>query len=711
MPTFLALTSQGIEQLLAEELADFGAEDIKQSVNSVSFTANIQLSYRICLATRYASRILLKLNQGIADNAEQLYDLISETNWFDLIQPWQTFAVDFVGTNREIINSQFGALKVKDAIVDQFTRVTGDRPNIDKSNPDIVIQVRLRKQHAQVYLDFSGPSLHQRGYREKQGAAPLKENLAAAIIKRSGWLDDTSRPLYDPFCGSGTLLIEAALMANHIAPGLLRRSFAFMEHQDYQQADYDQARASLEEQMTWNNLTLVGRDNNRHLVRIAKENLSRATPEGAMSLKSQIRFDVGDATKGHPTFEQAGVIVCNPPYGERLGDLADTAVLYNKFSHRVKQEFEGWQLAFFTGVDSPLNQLKLARNKTYKFQNGPLDCQLVTYELTERQCQTDGGDGLSLNFEESVSFGNRLKKNIKATRQAAKKEGVDCYRIYDADIPEYNVAIDRYADHAVIFEYAAPKSVDESSARRRLADVLVIAAEVLDVPPGNIVMKVREKQRGEKQYEKLSAERQEFTVQEYQAKFLVNLKDYLDTGLFLDHRITRKLVGELAKDKQVLNLFAYTGTASVHAALGGARSVTTVDMSNTYLEWAQRNFAVNGLKGRQYQFFKADCMQWVRRCQQRYDLIFLDPPTFSNSKGMQKSFDVLRDHVELLRMVKSILAPGGTLIFSNNHRRFKIDAEALEALGLEVKDITAQTIPFDFKRNAKIHNCWQLTAN
>jgi 23S rRNA (guanine2445-N2)-methyltransferase / 23S rRNA (guanine2069-N7)-methyltransferase len=189
----------------------------------------------------------------------------------------------------------------------------------------------------------------------------------------------------------------------------------------------------------------------------------------------------------------------------------------------------------------------------------------------------------------------------------------------------------------------------------------------------------------------------------------VNLYDYLDTGLFLDHRITRRMIQQQANGKTVLNLFAYTGSASVHAAIGGAASVTTVDMSNTYLDWAKRNFTVNGLTGKQYQFEQADCLQWLSRCRAQFDLIFVDPPTFSNSKRMQDNWDVQRDHVNLLNLLTARLAPGGKVIFSNNKRRFKIDTQALNDAGWQVKDISAATLPEDFKRNPNIHVCFELT--
>lgn len=400
----------------------------------------------------------------------------------------------------------------------------------------------------------------------------------------------------------------------------------------------------------------------------------------------------------------------------------------------VKQHFCHWKLAFFTQDVSPVKQLRLAKSKLYKFRNGPLDCELFIFDLTERQCEinqqavgvvgADGSAPLVYNFKESDSFYNRLKKNDKKFKSLAKREKVNCYRIYDADIPEYNVAVDRYDDKVVVFEYAPPKTVDSNTAQKRLADVMAIVPSVLNVPYNQVALKVRQKQKGSQQYQSQDKQNKTFVVQEYGVNLLVNIHDYLDTGVFLDHRITRKMVGELSKGKSVLNLFAYTGTASVHAALNDAVKVTTVDMSKTYLDWAKENFELNGFKvsssrsnTEKYQFVQADCLQWLeqqvelassKESAQLYDVIFCDPPTFSNSKRMEQTFDVLRDHVALLQNLRACLAPGGVIVFSNNHRRFKMDIEQLQQAGFDVEDITRKTMPFDFQRNSKIHQCWLL---
>jgi 23S rRNA (guanine2445-N2)-methyltransferase / 23S rRNA (guanine2069-N7)-methyltransferase len=285
---------------------------------------------------------------------------------------------------------------------------------------------------------------------------------------------------------------------------------------------------------------------------------------------------------------------------------------------------------------------------------------------------------------------------------------VSCYRLYDADLPEYAVAIDRYEQWLHVQEYAPPASIDPGKAQARLEQIMAVLPAVLELPPENVFLKVRQRQRGVSQYQK-QAERGRFhEVHEGPARFLVNFTDYLDTGLFLDHRITRQRLGGLAKGRRFLNLFGYTGTATVYAALGGAVSTTTVDLSATYLDWARRNLELNGLSSPWRRFIQADCREWLAEAREPYDLIFLDPPTFSNSSEMDGYFDVQRDHGELLQQALRLLAPNGVLIFSTNYRRFHLDREALAEWRIE--DWSRPTLPLDFARHPKIHQCYHLQS-
>lgn len=703
MLEFWALTSKGVEELLADEVRQHGGEVIKVTMGVVRFNAELRAAYQLCLWSRLATRILRLIQSEAITADSDIYQIASKIDWPQQMALRNTLAVDCVGKHPKIDNTQFGAIRLKDAIVDQFREETGHRPDVDRLDPDVRFQVRLDKQYFHFLQDFSGPSLHQRGYRSGQGEAPLKEHLAAALIKRSGWLPE--QPFFDPFCGSGTLVIEAALIALNKAPGLSRDKFAFESWPGHRDAIWQQLKqdAKAAERAMVDGVQFWGTDVDERSLSKAKQNASRAGVSGLVA------FDYADATalKGAVT-ATAGVIVTNPPYGERLGELPSLIPLYSKFSLALKQHYQGWRLAIITSNADLLRALRLSKSKTYKFSNGPLDCEFTLFDLTEKQVAVSS-DAPSLFFSESSSFGNRLAKNLKQLQKWANKEGLSCYRLYDADIPEYNVAVDWYDGEVVVHEYAAPATVDEQVSQKRLFDVVNQVPAVLGISSEKMILKVREKQKGTSQYQALSKAGQYKEVTEYGARFLVNLRDYLDTGLFLDHRITRRMIQQQASGKSVLNLFAYTGTASVHAAIGGARSVTTVDMSNTYLDWAKKNFTVNGLNGKQYQFEQADCLQWLSRCREQFDLIFVDPPTFSNSKRMHDSWDVQRDHVNLLNMLTARLTPGGKVIFSNNKRRFKIDTAALTEAGWQIKDISAATLPEDFKRNPNIHVCFELT--
>ncbi|MBM33356.1 MULTISPECIES: bifunctional 23S rRNA (guanine(2069)-N(7))-methyltransferase RlmK/23S rRNA (guanine(2445)-N(2))-methyltransferase RlmL [unclassified Arsukibacterium] len=708
MLEFWALTSKGVEELLADEIRHHQGEVIKVSMGVVRFKAELSSAYQLCLWSRLATRIMRLIQSEPVTAESDLYQIARKIDWPQLMTIRQTLAVDCVGKHATIDNSQFGGMRLKDAIVDQFREETGQRPDVDRLNPDMRFQVRLEKNYFHFLQDFSGPSLHQRGYRSGQGEAPLKEHLAAALLKRSGWSSD--QPLFDPFCGSGTIIIEAALIALNKAPGLNRERFAFEGWPGHRanvwQQLKDEARAEVRSLPA--QILCYGSDTDERALAKARQNIARA------GVADYVKVDYADATELKGSVATIpGVIVTNPPYGERLGDLPSLIPLYSKFSLALKQHYQGWRLAIITSNADLLRSLRLSKSKTYKFTNGPLDCEFTLFELTEKQVAVSS-DAPSLFFNESSSFGNRLAKNLKQLQKWAKREGISCYRLYDADIPEYNVAVDWYDGEVVVHEYAAPATVDEQIAQKRLFDVVNQVPQVLGISSDKMILKVREKQKGTNQYQAMAKAGQYKEVAEYGAKFLVNLRDYLDTGLFLDHRLTRRLIQEHAKDKSVLNLFAYTGTASVHAAIGGAKSVTTVDMSNTYLDWAKRNFTQNGLvvsgaQAKQYQFEQADCLQWLARCRNQFDLIFVDPPTFSNSKRMEDNWDVQRDHVSLLNMLVGRLNPGGKVIFSNNKRRFKIDKAALEEAGWQIKDISAATLPEDFKRNPNIHVCFELT--
>ncbi|MCL9783110.1 bifunctional 23S rRNA (guanine(2069)-N(7))-methyltransferase RlmK/23S rRNA (guanine(2445)-N(2))-methyltransferase RlmL [Vibrio sp. S4M6] len=710
MHQYLAVTSNGLENLLVEELSELGISNAKPVQAGVKFKATNEQIYRCCLWSRLASRFVRILSEFNCNDDMDLYLSTTSVNWLNAFHSTKKFVVDFNGTNREIRNSQYGAMKVKDGIVDCFEKKNLPRPSISKERPDLRIHVRLHRDKALIGIDMVGGGLHQRGYRPSSGRAPLRETLANAIIKRSGWTVD--KALLDPMCGSGTLLIEAAMIAGNIAPGVQREKWGFEALEDFEPELWAEIKSEASIQgrrgVKKVDCKFYGFDNDAKVLKIARDNARRA------GVESLIEFKQADAvTLTRPEGFDTGVIVSNPPYGERLGTHPGLIALYTTFGAQLKSEFPGSIASIFSSDNELLSCLRMRAEKQFKLNNGALQCHQKNYQISSTpssQSNTENGKAESAGQSlVAPDFANRLKKNIGKIGKWARKEGLDCYRIYDADLPEYNVAIDLYQEYMVIQEYAAPKDIPEEKASRRLTDIIRASIQVTGMDANKVVLKVRQKQKGRSQYQKLSSESEKLHANEYGVKLIVNLYDYLDTGLFLDHKLTRKMLGEMAQGKDFLNLFAYTGSATVHAACGGAKSTTTVDMSNTYLDWAKDNMQLNGQVGRQHQYEQADCLQWLEKSAKQFDLIFIDPPTFSNSKRMEQSFDVQRDHIMLMTNLKRLLKEGGTIVFSNNKRHFKMDMDALNELGLEARNISAKTLPLDFSRNKHIHNCWLIT--
>ena len=701
MNSLFASTARGLEELLKTELENLGAQHVQVVQGGVHFEGDTRLIYQSLMWSRLASRIMLPLNECKVYSDLDLYMGVQAIDWTEIFNPGATFAVHFSGLNEEIRNSQYGAMRVKDAIVDSFTRKNMERPNVDREQPDMRINVWLNKETAHIALDLSGDGLHLRGYRDRAGLAPMKETLAAAVVMRSGWQPGT--PLLDPLCGSGTLLIEAAMLATDRAPGLHRGHWGFSGWAQHDEALWKEVKAEAQTRARQGladyGSRFYGSDSDARVIDIARSNARRA---GVGELIDFNVKDVAQLTNPLPKGPH-GTVLSNPPYGERLESEPALIALHSLLGRTLKNNFGGWNVSLFSASPELLNCLQLRADRQFKAKNGPLDCVQKNYSIAE-----NFGDIKGSGMAED--YANRLRKNVKKLEKWARQEGIECYRLYDADLPDYNVAVDRYADWVVVQEYAPPKTVDAQKARQRLLDVIAATITVLGIAPNKLVLKTRERQKGKNQYQKMNEKGEFMEVSEYNARLWVNLTDYLDTGLFLDHRIARRMLGQMSKGKDFLNLFSYTGSASVHAGLGGAASTTTVDMSRTYLEWAERNLRLNGLTGRQHRLMQADVMGWLRETDEQFDLIFIDPPTFSNSKRMEEAFDVQRDHLSLMKDLKRMLRKGGTIMFSNNKRGFRMDHDGLAELGLKAQDITQKTQSQDFARNRQIHNCWLITA-
>jgi 23S rRNA (guanine2445-N2)-methyltransferase / 23S rRNA (guanine2069-N7)-methyltransferase len=470
----------------------------------------------------------------------------------------------------------------------------------------------------------------------------------------------------------------------------------------------------------------TGRDLDPHAIRAARENAAAA------GLDDRIDWQVGDiraldsealatrlreggesvaSVSGGAAESVTGVVVCNPPYDVRLA--ADPA-LYRALGDALRRSVPDWRASLLCGDADLARATGLRAKKTYTVFNGAIECTLLVCDpLAPPRRERATAPVLD---EGAQMVANRLRRNLRKLKPWREREGITCFRAYDGDIPEYASAIDVYATEPEgefwlhVQEYAPPADIPEAVSRHRLNELLAAVREVFEVPRERVALKTRSIGKGGSKYAQRGPERRgEFlVVRERDARLRVNLFDYLDTGLFLDHRPLRQHFAEQAEDTRFLNLFCYTGVATVQAAIGRARSTTSVDLSATYLQWLSDNLRENGIGGARHRLVQADAMEWLQADREQYDLIFCDPPTFSNSARAQ-DFDVQREHVRLLQAAVRRLAPGGTLFFSNNYRRFRLDTEAVSTFA-QVEDISPQTIPPDFERNPRIHRTWRLRA-
>ncbi len=715
----------GTADLAAEELAACGVSDVKVERGGVACSATLEQAYKACLWSRVANRVLLMIAEFPAPSPEALYDGVHAVDWSEHLAADGTLAVASTTSRSAITHTQFAALKVKDAVVDQFRELTGGRPSVDVRAPDVQLNLHLDRDVATLALDLAGGSLHRRGYRGPQGAAPLKENLAAAVLLRAGWqklaaTSDGDVGFVDPMCGSGGLALEAALIAADTAPGLLRPTFGFRRWRGHDDAVWQKVRAEAAERRAAariDGLVFRAYDRDSAAVRATLENAARA------GLAKHVQAERRELAELPAAPAPRGLVAVNPPYGVRLGVVSELAAVYALLGAKLKAGYLGWQAAVLTG-NPPLGlELKLKAKRTHTMYNGPIECRLLRFDVEPKYFEEKRVPGaLPARGAEAARarpgaemFANRLRKNAAALGAWARKEGIACYRVYDADMPEYAFSIDVYSAGSplaprfvYVQEYAPPATIELEKARARREEALSVIPEVLAVPRERAYLRSRRKQKGGAQFTKL-AERGEFeVVSEGGLELYVNFTDYLDTGLFLDHRPTRARIRELAAGKSFLNLFAYTATATVFAAAGGARATTSVDLSRTYLDWARRNLERNGFgDAARHRLLQEDVLAWLETpARERYDVIFLDPPTLSRSKRMAQELDVQRDHVALIRAALLKLAPNGLLIFSTNFRKFRLDTEGLA--GLAVADVTPATIPKDFARNPRIHQCFEI---
>ncbi len=704
---FVANCNSGLEKLTATEVIHGGGKVENTDPGLVRWKGTLESGYYMCLWSRYSTKILMVLHTFFLENNDDIYTEAKNFDWEVHLEPEKTFSISAtLGKNAVVTHSHYALLKLKDGLVDSFKERKGIRPDVKKERADVRFHLHIEGNKGYIYLDFSGESLHRRGYRVKKGEAPIKENIAAALVSFSGWHDRLSSEytFIDPMCGAGTLLIEAAMIWGKTAPGLSRKYFGFTGWKGHNPEIWDKIvdeamkREALAYEKMWPKI--VGYDASAEMVAIARENIKKAGFDEKIEVVQQ---DIAFQKR----IGKQGVLAVNLPYGERLSDKGELQFLYQGFSRIINNKLYGWRAGVLIAEPGLTDLFLFSDKQSVRLKNGPLDCRLLTGVVEKKEEKNWYYNEIETStLEDGIDFYNRLVKNLKKIKKWITKNNIHCFRAYDRDLPEYNFAIDVYERHVLLQEYARPKAIDETLAQKRLSVALYIIRKVFDLSREKVFVRKRKRQRGKSQYQKKETQPKFHVVQEGKACFYVNFTNYIDTGLFLDHRPLREMLGEKSRGKRFLNLFSYTASASVHAALGGAVSTTSVDLSATYTRWAKNNFLLNGLSLDNHIFVQQDCKKWLDMEQGIYDIIFIDPPTFSNTKKKGLLFDVQKNHFRLITMAARILDDSGCIYFSTNYKNFTLD-ERLTQL-FSVKNITSETIPYDFRRKSHIHTCWKI---
>jgi len=713
--TLVAAAAFGLEAVVKRELSGLGYAGRVVAPGKIRFQGDPAAVCRANLWLRAADRILLEAACFPADNFDALFETTKAIDWSRWLPP--DAAIHVVGRSLKSQLSSVPACQrtVKKAIVESLLH--GHQiETLPETGPLFRVEVAILKDEATLTIDTTGPSLHKRGYRLESAPAPLKETLAAAMVLLSFW--DPDRPLIDPFCGSGTIPIEAALIGKNIAPGM-NRSFAAEAWPLVPQAAWAHARAEAADLIRPAfDERLIGTDIDERALRGARRNAERAGV--ADLIHFQQRPFAALSSK-----REFGCVITNPPYGQRIGAHDELGHLYRSMPE-VLRKLPTWSHFILTAYPDFESLIERAADRRRKLYNGRIECTYFQFhgpkpgasksDSSDAQDATVGqpvpvfGGVTAKGEEQAELFRRRLEKRARHLRRWPTRQGITCFRIYERDIPEIPLVVDRYEDHLHITEFERPHDRDLAQQADWLDLMARTASETLGMEHGKTFLKRRQRQRGSTQHEHLADRRYEIQIHEGGLQFIVNLSDYVDTGLFLDHRITRGMVRDAAAGANFLNLYAYTGAFTVYAAAGSAARTTTVDWSNTYLDWSQRNMTLNGFTGPQHRFVRSDAMSFLRRLDpsEMFDLAVVDPPTFSNSKRSEVDWEIQRDHVALLTGVLARMRPGGVIFFSTNFRRFRFAAEAVPAA--EIREISKQTVPADF-RNRRIHRCWRIVAD
>jgi 23S rRNA (guanine2445-N2)-methyltransferase / 23S rRNA (guanine2069-N7)-methyltransferase len=692
-PLFFAAASRGTEEVLEQELERLGIAPVCATRAGVAFGKDLIDGYRACLWSRLASRVLMPLASFDAANPDELYGGIHAVDWTAHLGPERTIAVNVAGRHSPIGPSHFIALKAKDAIVDRVREAEGARPDVDKRDPDVRIHLHAGTERVTVSLDLAGQGLHHRGHERVRASAPLRENLAAALLHIAGWPEKAAEvPLLDPMCGSGTILAEAAGMALDVAPGLSRGRLGaegWRRHDaELWRRLCDEARAR-GQQARERKVRIAGCDASRAAIRTARDYLARA------GFADHVTLDVRGLSETRPPWDTPGILITNPPYGERLGEAGELGPLYEMLGDVLKRRFPGWTTWVLGGNRVLDKRIGLRPASRLVLFNGPIECRFLKFPISDAGPTSQRGPGWRRSGDESRGFAKRLRVNARRIRPWAAREKLTCYRLYDADVPTYNLAVDWYDGRVRVEENPRPPKVAESDAERRLRDALLVVAEVLEVDREEIVLRVARAPRRDGRSERHGDRGRFQTVREDDLNYRVNLEDYPTTGLPLDERSLRRWIFERASGRDFLNLIAGSCTASLAAAAGGARSTTSVEASRVFLEWGRAQLELNGQQGESHHFVRDDAEPFIRHRagRLRYGLLLLTPPSDEPLAG------------PLIQQAGRLLDAGGEMLFVSRDKAFEPSQENLR--GMSAQELTEELTPRDFAPRPRLR-VWRI---
>ena len=745
----VATAAFGLEAIDVRELKQLGYQPKITRPGRIEFPGDLDAICRTNLWLRSADRVLIQLAKFTATDFDALFDTVKALPWEDWIA--QDAAIPVRGRSRKSQLTSVPAVQrtVKKAIVERLSQKLGHPLTpavLSETAPPVPVEVALLEDEATISIDTSGHGLHRRGYRKLAAAAQLRETLAAALVQLSFWKPE--RPFLDPFCGTGTIVIEAVMQGRRIAPGR-QREFAAELWPMFPKQNWQTARQEADDLVLPNlNERPIGTDIDPEVLSLARYHAEQAGVAADIHFQQRAFADLTSQ-------RQYGCVITNPPYGIRLSEDREIEALYQDFPV-VLRRLKSWSHYILSSRNDLEQLVGQPADRRRKLFNAQIECTYFQFYGPDPHKQKDASFTTPASDEQPLpevttptpepslplpppslikappnknrpaitpafgglkeeatrqadEFANRLRKRARHLRRWPTKRGITCYRLYERDIPEIPLVVDRYEDALHIAEFERPHERTTAEHADWLDHMVRTAAEVLEIPRDSVYLKHRARQTGTTQYERVNDKKSIRQVQEDGLTFKVNLSDYLDTGLFLDHRQTRKLVREDADGKNFLNLFCYTGSFTVYAAAGGAAKTTSVDLSSNYLDWAEENLKLNNLAGDQHRLVRRDAKVFLEAlgADEKFDLAVVDPPTFSNSKRLENDWDVQQDHQSLLELLIPHITPGGTIYFSTNSRRFKLNEQSFT--GVEIREISKQTVPEDF-RNKRIHRCWRMTV-